>query len=459
MTRFLVILLAILTTTPAFPQSEEGMEILRKFDSRFTVLDSMIFKPGSDGADSYAMQQGELQPTVTADRQRLDSAINARVKAGIGVITSQTGLSFTGQTYYRLDNTFGIDEEGDAISQYNAKVQAELRWYPFQSAIFKRKGRIKEQELQGEIDRLAFDKEELGMLVERQKEVFRNSADTLLAGVLLHRITNLTMLSDAYLYLLGNENISSDDLLQILNEKAEAERLAATLPAGLIPANDLSRPAGFAVTVDTAAFLNKVKSTQADLSTLKLQMELLDTKASNTSYWNEFNAAPFIRYSLYTRSIKASSNVDAGVVFTIPVSREFSRKKAALRAQRDELAAQESYLSTRMLEAARAILDDIDRYNRAAIGEYRRMGELKRYLEIRREGYDNRVGEYNRLARMKEYNSYLLCCEKFIDFQYNRDSAIAELQKFLTDTSVLEFCRETPLDSDIPTVSKTNIAK
>ena len=128
------------------------------------------------------------------------------------------------------------------MSRYKSKVQAELRWYPFQSAVFKRKGRIREQELRGMIDRLAFDKEELGMLVERQKEVFRNASDTLLAGVLLHRINNLNMLSDAYLYLLGNQNISSDDLLQILNEKAEAERLLATLPAGLPAAVDLSSP-------------------------------------------------------------------------------------------------------------------------------------------------------------------------------------------------------------------------
>ena len=156
-----------------------------------------------------------------------------------------------------------------------------------------------------------------------------------------------------------------------------------------------------------------------------------------------------MRYSLYTRPSGNSSNVDAGLVFTIPVSKEFSRKKAALRAQRDELAAQESYLSTRLIEAVKAILVDIDRYNRAAIGEYRRMDELKRYLEIRRTGYDNRVGEYNRLARMKEYNSYLLCCEKFISFQYSRDCSIADLQKFLTDTSILEFCRELPLESTI----------
>ena len=70
--------------------------------------------------------------------------------------------------------------------------------YEFQSAIFKRKGRIEERRIQGDIDRMAYDKEDLGMLVERQKEAFRQYSDSLLSGVLLHRIKNLNMLSGAY---------------------------------------------------------------------------------------------------------------------------------------------------------------------------------------------------------------------------------------------------------------------
>lgn len=68
-----------------------------------------------------------------------------------------------------------------------------------------------------------------------QKEAFRQYSDSLMGGVLLQRIRNLNMLSSAYMYLLENENIPSDDLLQILNEKAEAERMFASLPAGISP--------------------------------------------------------------------------------------------------------------------------------------------------------------------------------------------------------------------------------
>lgn len=434
----------VLVAVCSSAQTQKGMEILSAFDSRFTRLDSLIFRASSPHA---TLAPENVEKESVASRENVDAAIDRRVEAQIGEIRSITGLKFTGQTYYRLDGVLGSDED-DPVSVYKTKVQAELRWYPFQSALFKRAGRINEMRLRGAIDKLAYDKEDLGMLVERQKEVFRVYSDSLLSGILLHRIENLEMLSGAYTYLLGNENISSDDLLQILNEKAEAERLLASIPGPHIPATDLARPSGFIVELDTAAFLAKVRSTQADISTLRLRMELLEQQERNTSYWTEVNAAPFVRYSLYTRTAAPnSSNVDAGLVFTVPFSFEFWKKRKALRAERDILAAEADHLSTRIMEAVHAILLDIERYNAASLGEFRRMEELKQYLVLRANAYDNRVGEYNRLARMKEYNSYILCCEKFVDYQYRKECAIADLQKFLTDTSVLSFCREIPLES------------
>ena len=429
-------------------QNQRGMEILANFDKRFEHLDSLIFKTTDNSRPaSLAVSDTTADNREAESRENLNRAIDRRVDAEIGEIKSLTGLRFTGQTYYRLDGDLGFDEE-DPVSVYKGKIQAELRWYPFQSALFKRAGRINEQKIRGKIDRLAYDKEDLGMLVERQKEAFRQYSDSLMGGVLLQRIRNLNMLSTAYMYLLENENIPSDDLLQILNEKAEAERQLASIPGSHLPALDLSRPAGYFVDIDTAAYLEHVRKTQADISTLRLQMELLEQQEKNTSYWTEVNAAPFVRYSYYTRPhAPNSSNVDAGLVFTIPLSFEFWKKKDALRAQRNILAAEESHIATRIMEAVNAILLDIERYNNASLGEYRRMEELKKYLSLRARAYDNRVGEYNRLARMKEYNSYLSCCEKFIDFQYRKDCCIADLQKFLTDESVLRFCKEIPLDS------------
>lgn len=429
-------------------QNQRGMEILANFDSRFEHLDSLIFgSRDNNHPASLSVTDSMSRGYSSESRENLNRAIDRRTEAEIGEIKSLTGLRFTGQTYYRLDGELGMDDD-DPVSVYKGKLQAELRWYPFQSALFKREGRVEEQKIRGKIDKLAYDKEDLGMLVERQKERFRQYSDSLMGGVLLQRIRNLNMLSAAYMYLLENENIPSDDLLQILNEKAEAERMLASIPGRHLPALDLSRPAGYFVQIDTAAYMDHVRKTQYDISTLQLQMQLLEQQEKNTSYWTEVNAAPFVRYSYYTRlHAPNSSNVDAGLVFTIPLSFEFWKKKDSLRARRNILAAEESHIATRIMEAINAILLDIERYNNASIGEYRRMEELKKYLTMRANAYDNRVGEYNRLARMKEYNSYLSCCEKFIEFQYRKDCCIADLQKFLTDESVLRFCREIPLQS------------
>lgn len=437
----LIILIASLTSNA---QIQQGMNILSRFDARFEVLDSLIFQLSPDNHVNAMPLKEKMAETV--DRSALNSAIDSRMDAEIGEIKSETGLKLTGQVYYRLDGDLGFDEGDDAISKYNGKIQAEMRWYPFQSALFKRKGKIEEVKIQGEIDKLAYDKEDLGMLIAIQEEAFRKYSDSVLAGYLIQRIRNLQLLSEAHNYLLKNENISSDDLLLIINEKAEAERQLAAIPGKHIPAPDLSAPSGYIIEVDTAQYLEYVAKTQADLYSMQLHMQLMDQREKNTSYWTEVNAAPFVRYSYYTRNYaKNSSNVDAGVVFTIPISFEFWKKKASYRAQRNILEQEETHFKKRLFEEIRAILLDIERYNKASIGEYQRMQELKQYLVLRKEAYDNRVGEYNRLARIKEYNAYILCCEKFIEFQYRTEISIAELQRYLTSTSILDFCKEIPL--------------
>ena len=88
------------------------------------------------------------------------------------------------------------------------------------------------------------------------------------------------------------------------------------------------------------------------------------------------------------------------------------------------------------------ILSDIDRLNLSITGEYRRCKDLQNYLTVREEAHTNRIGEYNRLARMKEYNSYLMCLEKMVEFQYQRDCQIANLSRYLTDEPIKMFCYE-----------------
>jgi hypothetical protein len=73
------------------------------------------------------------------------------------------------------------------------------------------------------------------------------------------------------------------------------------------------------------------------------------------------------------------------------------------------------------------------------------MQEIKKYIQTRTTAYHNGIGEYNFVSRMKEYNIYLQCWEKFLSFQYQRDCHIANLQSYLPNISILEFCIETEI--------------
>ena len=68
------------------------------------------------------------------------------------------------------------------------------------------------------------------------------------------------------------------------------------------------------------------------------------------------------------------------------------------------------------------------------------MSDLRKYLTIRSNAYQNRKGGYNIILRTKEYNTYLLCWEKFLHYQHERDKLITQLQLYLPDISVFDFC-------------------
>ena len=103
---------------------------------------------------------------------------------------AETGLLISGQTYYRLDEGFGINDD-DALSRYKAKIQAELRWNFLSSSLINRKSRIRELQIKGELEEIALERERIGKHIDRQKEYFQSEFDSLLSGVLKLRISNL----------------------------------------------------------------------------------------------------------------------------------------------------------------------------------------------------------------------------------------------------------------------------
>lgn len=446
------LLLCILTLLPsglsAAQPPARSSALLAEFDSLFTDFNNLIFNKGApklDFAESYMIfRPAEPRPM----NLQLDEALRRRTASQISEGNSRTGLQITGQTYWRLDNSLGFDED-DAESRYRFKFQGELRWYFLQSSMFGRKGRRNEAMLKEQIDRAAFDKEHTDLSDYIIRDNLRVYYDSLMAGVLIHRLRALNLINNAQTYLLANENITSDDLLPILDARMEAERKLSAIDGNYPAATDLSKVEGYVVEIDTASLMNHVRDTSADIKLLQLRAQLLRQQASNVSYWQKVNLAPFVRFSYYRRSyLPDSRNVDVGMTFTIPVSGEASRKRRALRAESAVLEAQEADISSRVYDKVIFISRELDRLNRESEAEGRRIIEMKKYIAMRNDAYANRVGEFNRLARTKEYNIYLVCLEKLIDYQYRRDDYLAELQALVPDVPVMKFCRNTPL-SDI----------
>lgn len=429
--------LCVLCMIPFFVQAQESDKLLEQFEERFGILDSLIF-PSTVSRSLSGMDTLEWKDVMwrSADSALVDRIVEARIRTFRG----KTGLQLTGQTYFRPDAHIGRDEE-DAISRYRGKIQAELRWYFFQSSLFKRKGKIKELVIEGDKEKLALEKERLGRLQVLQEEMFQQRYDSLLVGILLHRIENLALLSRAQRYLLDKENVSSDELLTVLNEKAEAERMLYAIPKAYEACTSLPRSGCLLISVDTAAYLSEVKKCQSDLALLDLEIELKEQKRKNTSYWSDFRLAPFVRYSYYTRpEYPNSTNIDAGVSFTIPINNEHSRKRRELAAERDLLLSQKGTAAEDVSGHVKLVLLDMERYNRLLEGEVNRLNELKEYLVIRGNAYRNRIGEYSRLSRIKEYNMYLSCWEKLLRYRYQRDMCLGRLQTFLSDTPIQDFC-------------------
>ncbi len=437
--------LSVMILPPTSLCAQNHLELLERYEERFAQLDSLIFTPSelhsgcaedvfSLPADSYS----EISQEVS------DSLIDRKVKAQIRAFRGKTGLQVSGQTYFRPDEAFGNDED-DAVSAYRTKIQAELRWYFFQSSLFKRKGHINELRLKGQIEQLSRYKENVGILYAHQQQVFQDRYDSLLYCALQQRVYNLALLSQTQIYLLDKEHISSDELLNILNEKAEAERLLTSIPKTYPVSMTQQGSAGLLITVDTVRYMQEIFKHNSVAEVLELEKRLLDQQRRNTSYWSDVRVAPFVRYSHYGRAGNDSQNFDVGLSFIIPLSAETARKRRVLKAEQDIVAAKQVAVMAKVTEEVQLILEDVDRNNRLMQGEMARLKEIKTYLLQRNAAYNNRKGEYSRLARMKEYNTYLKCRESLLRYQYLRDMRLAELQTFLIDVPVQNFCQVTPV--------------
>ena len=424
-------------STPALSQYSD-VKLYQKFEEHFALMDSLIFKVDANHSIQDFVSNHSMHRD--ADNEVVDSLLYAKVEKQFSALKAETGLLVSGQTYYRLDEGFGIDDD-DALSRYTAKMQVELRWNFLSSSLINRKSRIKELDIKGELERVALERERLSKLINRQKEVFREEYDSLMASVLQLRINNLQLLNDVQQYLVSDRSISTDDLLDIMDDQAIAERQLVSIPKQYPIASQLSRPQELVIFVDTAKLMKHIRENDLQLYATDLQVELLKEQEQSTNYWRSLNLSPFVRYSYYVRpEVRNSSNVDAGLAFQIPLTTQESRKKKVLRAERLQKTMEKESLLKQIHENVGFLLLEIERANRGLEGEVNRIKKMKNYMELRKRNYEGHIGEYNFLSRIKEYNHYLTCWENFYSYQYKRDCCIAELQAYLINKSVLDFC-------------------
>lgn len=412
-------------------------ELFVQFENQFLLLDSLIFQQQflqpSSLPEIAEMSGRELQEAV-------DSLIYAKVENQMDAMKAENGLLVSGQTYYRLDEGFGIDDD-DALSRYNAKMQVELRWNFLSSSLINRKSRLRVLDIQGELERVSLEQERFKECIEKQKEYFREEYDSLLAGVLQLRINNLQLLNDAQLYLVSNRSISTDELLKIMDEQAIAERQLEAIPRQYPSALQLVRPNGFVIQIDTANVRKHIAENDRTFYAADLQIALLREKEKSTNYWRTLNISPFIRYSFYARpEMRNSSNVDAGIAFQIPLNTQESQKRKALKTEQLQKEMEKEAMAVSIMEKVDMLLLEIERANRGLAGELVRIKKLRAYMELRKANYQGHIGEYNFLSRIKEYNHYLSCWENYYSYQYKRDCSIAELQFYLSGRPVSDFC-------------------
>ena len=425
------------SSTPAMSQNMDE-KLFMQFENHFSLLDSLIFLQHPLQSNTSLLKIRTAPENAVHDA--VDSLIFEKVERQMDAMKTETGLLISGQTYYRLDEGFGIDDD-DALSRYTAKVQVELRWNFLSSSLINRRSRLKMLDIQGELERVGLEHERVRNLIDKQKEAFREEYDSLLAGVLQYRINNLKLLNDAQQYLVSDRSIATDDLLKIMDEQAVAERQLVAIPKDYPLACQLVRPSGNVIKIDTANVKKHIAENDLMLYATDLQIELLAEQEKGTNYWRTLNLSPFFRYSYYVRpEMRNSSNIDAGLAFQIPLSVEEPSKRKVLRAERLQKAMEKEALVGSIMERVDMLFQEIERANRGLAGELERIKKLRTYMELRKANYQAHIGEYNFLSRIKEYNHYLTCWENYYSYQYKRDCCIAELQNYLSGRSVLEFC-------------------
>lgn len=411
-------------------QNLDNKSILKAFQNRFNEMDTIFSK-----AVRIPTPTMKTRDTLEVN-SHLDSLFALKEKRERQAFLRRNGLELTGQTYGRLDHIVNMpkhsdDDEDGEISVYLAKVQAELGWNIFNSRFHHRRAHLHKIKLENE----------LGLLKEsylNRTEVFEDITFRLterynfyLAVVLYHRLSNIDLLNEAYQFMLEQDRVANDKLLDVINDKMQVEYdMAQVCDAAIIGDEPLYIIQPTILTVDTIALYDRMAEGNIAIRQSILQEQILANDKNLTTYSASMRLSPFARWSSYlTSKWGYSHNIDLGVRFTFPLYNEARRKRQAIDAQIDILRNTRETISTEKRAYCAIRLSRIERLNQAIRTEKTHTEQLAKYLSLRNNAYKNSRSGYNYILRMQEYNEYLKSLERQYKLMLQRTLTLIEIQK------------------------------
>ena len=429
---------------PNIDTTPKTLDILSRFDDRFDLMDSVIFRPPYESgfADMFHSEAFSFEE---AERVK---EVDAQIETQISEVKSRTGLELRGQLYARPGNKLSYDPD-DPLVAYNAKAQAEIQWNIFNSSIYKRASKIKEVLIQGELDQLGFIKNDLNEQILLQKKMLRFRHYGRLLSVINLHYENINLLLETQLYLLEHGKISGDDMLKLINEQTELERQLISIKADSVITEEMAPvKMSYISHIDTAGIFRSIKENNIELKKLGLRHDLLGAQRANTDYVQTMDILPFVRYSYYNReNVHNTYNLDVGVSFRIPLTSEVSKKRKVLAAKQEVVNYEQQILEAETNNGIYLVLHDLEIYNENILGEFNRMRNLKKFLQMRTESYGNVDGEYSRINRLMEYNAYLQAWERLLEYSYRRDLLLLDLQNYVLTEPLNNFIDFKVLDT------------
>ena len=418
-------------------------DVLKDFNARFEEMDKLLQNKVRIDGPNLTFGENALDPNTT-----MDSLYNAKGKWEEKSFKRRTGLEITGQAYGRLDRATQIfHDEDDPYSSYFAKFQAELGWNFFNSAFYQRKSGLAKIRYANELEHIKQSKDKNKAAYEAAENLLTLEYNYYIAIVLYNELKNIDILNQAYQYMLEQDKVSNEDLLDNINDKMQLEyELAQTYDIKDIENEPLYVLTPSIISVDSTLLYEEVEKYNPDLRSSFVEENLLNTERKLTNYGHEMRLSPFFRASGYLRrNMSPSANLDIGVKFTFPLYDESAPKRRAIDTEKEILIDGREKLSDQMKSYCRLRLDRIDRLNRAIKTEAFHIEQLGKYVEIRKNAYLKQPKGYNFIIRLEEYNEYLKSMERMYKLMLNRALTLLDIQKNTNYNNLQSLIIETPV--------------